>query len=317
MKHKVLIGAIIASLFAFLLYTTNAKRVQNAQLKIVEPKVSKSIKSKKKTKEPSTPKKTKEPKVSSIEYSNHVTAKKGSNKKLVKTIKSIMGLDDSYQVAVQDLNNSSRYAIVSNTNKAHDATGSMRLFLLIALYEQEQRNKINSKTAIKIKKSDKARKENMFQVNISYGIAYLREAMLKGNKTAANALISKIGVRRINAIAKKMGAKQTRIAEKVNDDSYGKTTAMDLTKTMIGLYQGRVLNRQYASKVLSTISKNETQPALVKGITGGVYAIGDDNSAVAIVQGKGNAYCMSVWSSNSKNFNKLGKSVNNWFSKKK
>lgn len=314
MKHKVLIGAVLSSLFAFLLYTTNTQRVENAQLKIVEPKSSKSVKNKKKTKEPKTPK---EPKVSSIEYSNHVTAKKGSNKALVKKIKSVMGLDDSYQVVIQDLNNSSRFAVVSNTNKAHDMNNSMKLFLLIALYEQEQKGKITSKTAIKIKSAYKAKGDSMFQVNTAYGIAYLRSAMLKGNATASNALLGKIGVKNVNAIAKKMGATQTKVAKTFSGDSYGKTTAMDLAKAMIGLYQGRVLSRQYASKVLSSLTKINSQPKLVKGISGGVYAIGDDNSAAAIVQGKGNAYCVSVWSSNNKHFNKLGKSVNTWFSKKK
>lgn len=37
MKHKVLIGAIITTLVAFLLYTTNLKRVDNAKLKVVGP----------------------------------------------------------------------------------------------------------------------------------------------------------------------------------------------------------------------------------------------------------------------------------------
>lgn len=315
MKHKILVGSIVTTLFAFLLYSTNTKRVENAQLKIVEPKSSKVTK--KKTKEPKTPKTNKEPKVSSIEYSNHVTAKKGSNQKLVKKIKQAMGLDDSYQVAVQDLNNSSRYAVVSNTSKSHAVENSMELFLLIALYEQEQKGKLTSKTAIKIKSADKVKGDGMFQVNMAYGIAYLRSAMLKGNQTAANAFLSKIGTKNVDAIAKKMGATQTKTAKKFSGDSYGKTTAMDLTKAMVGLYQGRVLSRSYASKVLSALTKIKPQPAMVKGISGGVYAIGDDNSATAIVQGKGNAYCISVWSSNDKNFSKLGKSVNTWFNKKK
>lgn len=52
MKHKILIGSLIVTLFAFILYTSNIKRVENAQLKIVEPNNSKVAKNKKKTKEP-------------------------------------------------------------------------------------------------------------------------------------------------------------------------------------------------------------------------------------------------------------------------
>ena len=301
MKHKILIGSLIVTLFAFILYTSNIKRVENAQLKIVEPNNSKVAKNKKKTKEP---------KVNSIEYSNHVKAQKGSNQKLVKQIKKVMGIDDSFQVVAQDLTNSSHFAVVSNTNKAHDAGKTMRLFLLIALYEQEQKGKMGSRTAIKISKKDKAKGDKMFQIGITYGVSYLRSAMLKGNKTAASALTRKIGVNNIDQVAKKMGATQT----KVNSNMTGQTTANDLAKTMIGLYQGRVLNRQYASRVLATLAKE--RPSLVSGLSGGIYAIGDDDFAVAIVQTNGRAYCMSVWSTQHKNFNKLGKTVNAWFIKK-
>lgn len=312
MKHKILIGSLIVTLFAFILYTSNIKRVENAQLKIVEPNNSKVAKNKKKTKEPKVKKleKPKEPKVNSIEYSNHVKAQKGSNQKLVKQIKKVMGIDDSFQVVAQDLTNSSHFAVVFNTNKAHDAGKTMRLFLLIALYEQEQKGKMGSRTAIKISKKDKAKGDKMFQVGITYGVSYLRSAMLKGNKTAASALTRKIGVNNIDQGAKKMGATQT----KVNSNMTGQTTANDLAKTMIGLYQGRVLNRQYASRVLATLAKE--RPSLVSGLSGGIYAIGDDDFAVAIVQTNGRAYCMSVWSTQHKNFNKLGKTVNAWFIKK-
>lgn len=312
MKHKILIGSLIVTLFAFILYTSNIKRVENAQLKIVEPNNSKVAKNKKKTKEPKVKKleKPKEPKVNSIEYSNHVKAQKGSNQKLVKQIKKVMGIDDSFQVVAQDLTNSSHFAVVFNTNKAHDAGKTMRLFLLIALYEQEQKGKMGSRTAIKISKKDKAKGDKMFQVGITYGVSYLRSAMLKGNKTAASALTRKIGVNNIDQVAKKMGATQT----KVNSNMTGQTTANDLAKTMIGLYQGRVLNRQYASRVLATLAKE--RPSLVSGLSGGIYAIVDDDFAVAIVQTNGRAYCMSVWSTQHKNFNKLGKTVNAWFIKK-
>lgn len=316
MKHKVFVGAIISTLLAFILYIANTRRVENAKLKVIAPQSSKVVKNKKKAKEPSM-KKLKEPKVNSIEYSNHVTAKKGSNKQLAKTIKKVMGVDNSYQVVVRDLNNSNRFAVVSNTNKAHDAKKAMKLFLLIALYEQEQKGKIGSKTAVKIKKSDKSGKDRMFQVNMAYGIAYLREAMLKGSTTASNALIRKIGVNNVDSVAKRMGATQTTIAKNFNGDSYGKTTANDLAKTMIGLYQGRVLNRQHASKVLSTLASSRPRPSLVNGINGGVYAIGDDDFAVAIVQGSGKSYCISAWGSSNKNFHKLGMQVHSWFVKKR
>lgn len=75
-----------------------------------------------------------------------------------------MGIDDSFQVVAQDLTNSSHFAVVSNTNKAHDAGKTMRLFLLIALYEQEQKGKMGSRTAIKISKKTKPRVIRCFKL---------------------------------------------------------------------------------------------------------------------------------------------------------
>ncbi len=58
---------------------------------------------------------------------------------------------------------------------------------------------------LRLAKKDKAKGDKMFQVGITYGVSYLRSAMLKGNKTAASALTRKIGVNNIDQVAKKNG----------------------------------------------------------------------------------------------------------------
>ena len=206
MKNKVFIVSLIATIISFSLYFANLKRVKNSSINIIEPKTSKTIPTKK-VKEPKP--KIKEPKIKTIEYANHVKVASGSQKKLAQKIEQIMGKDYSYQVAVQDLNNPAKFCRVANTKVAHNVDDTMKLYLLLAIYEQEQQGKLTSKTVIKIKKSDRVNGEKALKTNMSYGISFLRQAMMRGNKTAANALIRKVGHDKIDAIIKKLGADQT------------------------------------------------------------------------------------------------------------
>ena len=60
----------------------------------------------------------KEPNVGSIEYSNHIYTRSGSNKDLAKQVKKVMGEDANYQVEVQSLTKSETFA-ACNTKEAH------------------------------------------------------------------------------------------------------------------------------------------------------------------------------------------------------
>lgn len=317
MKKNVIVGSLVASLLAFGIYSANIKRVNDAQVKVVEPKVEKQAKKKTKEKEPEVKKTApKEPKIDSVEYSNHVKIAKGSQTKLAKKIKSVMGIDTSYQVAVQDLTNASKFARVANSSKTHNAGSIMKMYILLGIFSQEQKGKITSKTAIKITKADKASGEKSLRVGMAYGVQFLRQAMMKGNKTAANALIRKVGQKNINAVAKKLGAENITISSNFDKTPYGQITAKDLTQTMVGVYQGRALNRTYASRFLTALSASSPKTDLVKGLNSASYSIGDSHSAVAIVQAGNHAYAISVWSQNGKKFEKLGTAVHNYFVKK-
>lgn len=317
MKKNVLVGALVASVLAFGLYSANIKRVNDAKIAVVEPKTHKQAKKKTKEKEPQVKKSVpKEPKIDSVEYSNHVKIAKGSKKDLAKKIKSVMGIDTSYQVAVQDLTNSSKFARVANSSKTHDAGSIMRMYVLLGIFAQEQKGKLTSKTTVKISKADKSSGEKNLKVGMSYGVQFLRQAMMKGNKTATNALIRKVGQKNIEAVAKKLGAENISISKNFNKQPYGKVTAKDLTQTMVGVYQGRALNQTHASRFLTALTTVTPKTDLVKGLNSASYSIGDSHSAVAIVQAGSHAYAISVWSQNGKNFKKLGTTVHNYFVKK-
>ncbi len=243
---KIFIRTIIATVCALLLYMANLQRVNNAKLNIVEPKTHQVASNKANKKTPKEPKEPAAPKAVTPEYVRKVKIDKGSQKTLAKKLKKIMGKKDTYQIAVQDLNNSKRYARLANSRRVQRVNDTMRLYLLLALYRKEQAGKLGARTAIKIKKSDRTKNDKMLQTGITYGIAYLRHAMMNGNKTAANALLRKIGIKYVNQTAHAFGAKQTKMVGKFTAANVGKTTADNLDVTLKGIYQGRVLNRQHA-----------------------------------------------------------------------
>lgn len=312
MKNKKLIYCLLVTFFAFILYSSHIQHIENARIKVIEPKTNKVTK--KQQKEPkitasSAP--SYKPKNSLTDNSN-VKIEKGSKKSLVNAIKKAMRTKGSYQVSVQDLNNSSKYARVATDSKSHNVNAAMKLYLLTALYKQEQSGKIKAGSSIKITKSDRAKGETYLTTNMMYSIPYLRDAMLaRNNKTAANALLRKVGAKNVNNIAAKFGAKDTAIVGTFTKTPVGRTTANDLDMVLKGLYQGRVLNRQHAQTVLMAMHGHSNP--LISEINGTIYFVGDKYCAAAIVQNTGHSYCISVWSESGRNLTKLGKSVNKWF----
>lgn len=306
MKNKVLIGSLITALIAFMLYSVNLKKVENSSLKIVGQGQEQIVKNKKGKNS------VREPKVATVEYPNHIKIASGSEQKWAEKIVQVMGKDQSYQVCVQDLNNN-KYARVSNTSQRHGVNTSSRLFLLIALTYQEQHGKSVSKKAIKIKKADHVKGEKVLQKGIAYNAAYLKQLMMQGDKTAANALLRTVKPATVNSIIKKIGVHDTTIKGKFSAKPAALTTANDLNKIMVSLYHDQILSRQYSNQVLGALSSVKTKPKIVRNTKGLIYGIGDGKANVALIQSNGNAYCVSVWSNNDHDFVKLGKAVNSFF----
>ena len=306
MKNKVLIGSLITALIAFMLYSVNLKKVENSSLKIVGQGQEQVVKNKKGKNS------VREPKVATVEYPNHIKIASGSEQKWAEKIVQVMGKDQSYQVCVQDLNNN-KYARVSNTSQRHGVNTISRLFLLIALTYQEQHGKANINKAVKIKKTDRVKGEKVLQKGVAYNAAYLKQLMMQGDKTAANALLRTVKPATVNSIIKKMGVHDTTIKGKFSAKPTALTTANDLNKIMVSLYHDQILSRQYSNQVLGALSSAKTKPKIVRNTKGLIYGIGDGKANVALVQSNGNAYCVSVWSNNDQDFIKLGKAVNSFF----
>ena len=306
MKNKVLIGSLITALIAFMLYSVNLKKVENSSLKIVGQGQEQVVKNKKGKNS------VREPKVATMEYPNHIKIASGSEKKWAEKIVQVMGKDQSYQVCVQDLNNN-KFVRVSNTSQRHGVNTISRLFLLIALTYQEQQGKLNINKAVKIKKADHVKGEKVLQKGIAYNAAYLKQLMMQGDKTAANALLRTVKPAKVNSIIRRTGAEDTAIKGKLSAKPAAYTTANDLNKIMVSLYHDQILSRQYSNQVLGALNANKTKPKIIRNSKGLIYAIGDSKANVALVQSNGNAYCVSVWSNNDHDFVKLGKAVNSFF----
>lgn len=306
MKNKVLIGSLITALIAFMLYSVNLKKVENSSLKIVGQGQEQVVKNKKGKNS------VREPKVATMEYPNHIKIASGSEQKWAEKIVQVMGKDQSYQVCVQDLNNN-KFARVSNTSQRHDVNTISRLFLLVALTYQEQHGQATANKAVKIKKADHVKGEKVLQKGIAYNATYLKQLMMQGDKTAANALLRKVKPAKVNSIIRRTGAEDTAIKGKLSAKPAAYTTANDLNKIMVSLYHDQILSRQYSNQVLGALNANKTKPRIIRNSKGLIYAIGDSKANVALVQSNGNAYCVSVWSNNDHDFVKLGKAVNSFF----
>ena len=306
MKNKVLIGSLITALIAFMLYSVNLKKVENSSLKIVGHGQEQVVKNKKGKNS------AREPKVATVEYPNHIKIASGSEKKWAEKIVQVMGKDQSYQVCVQDLNNN-KFVRVSNTSQRHGVNTISCLFLLIALTYQEQHGQATANKAVKIKKADHVKGEKVLQKGIAYNAAYLKQLMMQGDKTAANALLRTVKPAKVNSIIRRTGAEDTAIKGKLSAKPAAYTTANDLNKIMVSLYHDQILSRQYSNQVLGALNANKTKPRIIHNSKGLIYAIGDSKANVALVQSNGNAYCVSVWSNNDHDFVKLGKAVNSFF----
>ena len=306
MKNKVLIGSLITALIAFMLYSVNLKKVENSSLKIVGHGQEQVVKNKKGKNS------AREPKVATVEYPNHIKIASGSEKKWAEKIVQVMGKDQSYQVCVQDLNNN-KFVRVSNTSQRHGVNTISCLFLLIALTYQEQHGQATANKAVKIKKADHVKGEKVLQKGIAYNATYLKQLMMQGDKTAANALLRTVKPAKVNSIIRRTGAEDTAIKGKLSAKPAAYTTANDLNKIMVSLYHDQILSRQYSNQVLGALNANKTKPRIIRNSKGLIYAIGDSKANVALVQSNGNAYCVSVWSNNDHDFVKLGKAVNSFF----
>lgn len=114
--------------------------------------------------------------------------------------------------------------------------------------------------------------------------------MLKGNKTAANALLRTIRTKQVNKILKQLGSSQTKVTGTFSKSVVGKTTASDLAKIMVSIYQGKQVG-SYNQQVLTAMTGKTKLASKAKGT---IYQYADGNLEVALISNNGHNYVVSA-----------------------
>lgn len=302
MKNKVLIGSLAVTFLAFILYAANLKKENSAQLRIVGETSSK------------THKKAQPPKLDT-QKTNAKTTKKAvtatGNQKLVQAIRNKMG-NSNYQVSVIDLNHNSNFADVRTQAGKRATNALMKLYILAAVYQAEKSGRFHPNSVIKIKKSDLAGKSGGLRPHMAYGVAFLRRAMMHGNKTATNAIIRKLKPAKINKVINGLGAKDTALTGNYKKKPLGTTDVRDLVQTTAAILKGKGVGR-YSNTLLSNL--HSSRKGLAAKMRGQVYSLKDGNLELAIVQNAGQYYAVAAYTSSASNLSKLGQAVAVWFNK--
>lgn len=301
MKNKILIVSLLVSFCAFALYIFNDKQAQNRQIQIVAPANKQKQKKERAPKVQETAKKRKT-------QNKPQEAAKGSNASLAKTVGQQMSGSD-YQVSVVDLQHPSTFARLG-TDQAQAANTVMKFYILLAIYHAEKTGKIPMNASLKIKKADRVKGEKQLRVGMAYGVAFLRQAMMHGNKTAANALIRKTKSS-LQQVISGYDLGQTKLAGTYRHLPLGMTSSKDLTQAAAKAYQGDLLGQHYGSLALSSLKTGHRK--LTAKITGNCYYLSGQHFNLAVVQSNGKAYAIAVWSKQNLNLPKLGQAVNQWF----
>ncbi|MDO4912641.1 MAG: hypothetical protein Q3960_03695 [Lactobacillus sp.] len=186
MKRKLPIVAIICALLAFITYTSTIKHAKQKTIQVVG--VSKTVK---------------------------VNHKKAGNDSLTSQLQDIIGSQRVAAMVTKD----GKTATFSQADQYSLGKGKEALVLAALLYGEEHGYIKNGQTA-KVKKGDKTVKSH-----IAYGIAFLRQAMIKGSKAA---------IATLERVVKKRSLKKYLQASNLTY-SDGKMSLADFQKLVIGV----------------------------------------------------------------------------------
>ena len=317
MKNKIFFGSALVAFCSLAFYMTNINRIKTTKIEIYHGNTTKVAKKKQSEKssaqKSSAPKKSKK-KVTKKKKVSEVKVAAGSNKKITQAIEKSLGKQkEAYQVSFLDLDKSSDFAIVTNTNQSSlNVKNSLKFYILLAYESAVKSKKLVGSRSYKIKSSDQlSTKDKMLQTGLQYSYSYLRNMMVNHDSdVAANILLKKIGRSQVNKVAQKFGATNTEITGKFGTKEVGHTSASDMTKVIKTLYQGKVLGIMHDTKIIGymTSSKNK---GLTEKISGTSYKISGSNGSVALVEVNGKNYAVAcINEKNGFDYGALGKAIN-------
>ena len=173
--------------------------------------------------------------------------------------------EGNYSFYFEEINSGYLYGV--NENKEMLSAGCIKLPLAMVLLKEVEYGKIELQSKIKIEAADKIHGSNGIIHEFSnkeYSLFDLLVAMLiQSDNTAANKIISILGMERIDELFKEMGLKNTRLkrittdVKLEHDDLENTTTSFDLSKCFKLLYLKQYLNEKNSDLLINILKKQQ------------------------------------------------------------
>lgn len=301
MKNHILLGSLLTAVLAFILYIGGVHQQRTAQLAIVGQK--QRIVQKGHTNPASLPE------------AHEVKVAAGSTKALAKPLsKKLQTAYVPVQVYSHDLTDQQVHAQVTNTTrKSFPAGNVLRLYVLLAYYQARKDGHIKANSVVQVKAGDLSKGEQPLHAPMSYSYSYLLNLMLQQKNNSAANLIWQHSRSSMPKLVSRLDLEQTKITAYFDDKKVGTTSARDLGRTLLKLYQGKVFDRQTDNQILSSLQSYPERKLTAK-VTGTVEQISDDHASVALVRNGSSAYVMALTTGRRyAKMTDIGSLINNWY----
>ncbi len=175
----------------------------------------------------------------------------------------------TYAFFFEDLE--SGYSFGYNENVQMTSAGCMKLPIAVSVIKYVEKGKADFLDKIKIEEEDKVYGTGILHEfdNREYTIFELIVAMLiQSDNTAANKLISIVGMDNINEDIEAMGLKNTHLNRKTSDEKAASngieniTSALDLSKVWKHLYNATFLNEKNSTMLIDILQRQQMKNKL-------------------------------------------------------
>ena len=226
------------------------------------------------------------------------------NDKVAERFKSVEG---KYALTFKDLNQSD---VLSINNEKTVAASVIKIYIMIEAYDQIKDGKIRLNDVITLKNDMKAEGSGIIYTKpegTKYTIKELIDLMmLRSDNTAANIMIDKLGMNKINDRIKALGCINTELNRKMMDQNAiskgieNYVSVEDLGLTFTKLYNGQCIDDKYDKYMLDLMKQNEADSKIPNKLPSGVAVAnksgeypGVQNDAAIVFTDKG-AYVICV-----------------------
>jgi beta-lactamase class A len=190
----------------------------------------------------------------------------------------LKGLNGVAGVVIKDLGGAGEIGI--NEDLRIPSASMVKIPVMMAYYYAAKEGKADLASKITVTNADKAPGSGTIKYDIpgkEYPIEELIERMVtESDNTAANMLISHMGVAALNGYFSKMGLKDTNLSRKMMDFSRRKagvenyTTASDIAGLLERLYRGKFLSAGISKRCMDVLSRQKMKDRIPKRLPGGV-----------------------------------------------